>query len=355
MPISKNADIRYRVLDTCFRDQNIKYTLDDLAKKCSERLNYVLDPLEPYSISTRQIRNDINFMMSSAGFEAPIVSIKFSGERPHYFTYEDPDFSISNKPLSEDDLANLKSSLFLLQRFGGTHQEDWIHDFALRIENLPVKNKAEQRQHHSSNDIPGIIVQYDHQDANGGGQWMVPLYQAIENKYPLAVSYLEFKSGENKQFRISPYLLKQYNRRWFVLCWSEGLPFVTTLPLDRIIAIESSTHEFKPYPGPGEQPAEFFEDIIGVTNDSRAEVEHVVLGVHKDLLPYLQSKVLHESQGIKAKATEDPDWFMLDIHVKPNYELYAVLLSHGPKLKVIEPPSLKEKMKELIHAMMLHY
>ncbi|MGM0947164.1 MAG: helix-turn-helix transcriptional regulator [Bacteroidota bacterium] len=354
MPKNKNVDIRYRVLDECLRDQVIYYTLKKLAEKCASRVNELLAPDEEYTVTTRQIRMDLNHMESEAGFSAPIVSKKIPGVKDHFFRYEDPDFSISKKPLKEEDIAYLKSALFLLQRFGGTHHEEWIHDFALRIEDLPVKEKNTSKDSNHIASEKKIIVQYEHQDTEGGGEFIVTLYQAIENQLPLLVTYREFNTDQDEEYQVSPYLLKQYNRRWFLLCASEGLDYVTTLPLDRIKGIKNSRHQFIPYSGPGDEPINFFDQIIGVINDSRQEVLEIELEVHRELLPYLKAKVLHESQKLE-KPTNDPDWFSTRIKVKPNYELYSVLLSHGHKLRVISPTTVKNKMKELIEKMQKHY
>lgn len=355
MPKSKNADIRYKVLDTCLRDKNHRYTFDDLHRICNERVNAILDPEEEYSVSTRQIRIDLNYMSSDAGFEAPIVSKKIPGERKHYFTYEDPDFSISQKPLNEEDLANLKSSLFLLQRFGGTHHEEWIHDFALRIEDLPVKKTKDKSTSLPADNQPKeIIVQFDHQDQEGKGDLMIPLYQAIEKKQPLLVTYREFNTEKEILYKISPYLLKQYNRRWFLLCSSEGLSNVTTLPLDRIQKIEFSAHKFAPYSGPGEEPINFFDEIIGVINKPEDKVQTIHLEVHQKLLPYIESKLIHESQK-KAKPTDLADWYAIELRLKPNYEFYSVILSHGPKLKIVSPESVKLNVRSMLKEMLDNY
>lgn len=353
MPENKYINVRYHVLDKCLKDKNQYFTLKKLAERCKDEINSKFDPKKYYTITERQIRVDLNNMTDLFGAE--IVSKKLKDEREHYFRYEDPEFSISKKPLTEEDIANLKSSLFLLQRFGGTHHEEWIHDFAVRIEELPVQKK-EGNDHHINSDQEEkpVIVQFDHQDTEGGAGFIIPIYQAIEKKNVLEILYKEFKSEETRTFKISPYLLKQFNRRWFLLCKSEGLDFVTTLPLDRMLEVNPSMHEYVPYPGPGNEPINFFDDIIGVVNDTRLEVEDMDIEVHASLLPYIKTKILHESQKME-KPTEDPDWFSIKIRVKPNYELFSLLLSHGPRLRVIAPESIKNKMKDLILEMKSHY
>ena len=68
MPQGKNADIRYRVLDRCFRDRRRKYFIDDLVTACNEELfNY-----DGSSVTERQIRADIHYMQRKAGVAIPL-------------------------------------------------------------------------------------------------------------------------------------------------------------------------------------------------------------------------------------------------------------------------------------------
>ena len=43
MPINKNANIRYRVLDRCFRDKRHRYFIEDLIDECDEALRELND------------------------------------------------------------------------------------------------------------------------------------------------------------------------------------------------------------------------------------------------------------------------------------------------------------------------
>ncbi|WP_114749616.1 helix-turn-helix transcriptional regulator [Pleomorphovibrio marinus] len=344
MPKNRFAEVRYRVLDECLRDKLHYYTLEELGQKCDEAI-FQIDEIERPPISLKQIRNDLKFMESEAGYKAEIESIKMTGSKKHYFRYADLGFSINKKPLTEEDLQNLKSSVYILQRFGGLHNEDWINEFAARIESLPEKKEEKVS--------PKIeIILFEHQDIDGGGEWIITLYKAIEKKHCLSITYREFGAEQDKVYQVSPYLLKQYNRRWFLLCKSEALDQITTLPLDRIKDVQPSNLSFSFYPD--NNPAEFFEDVIGVINKKEDPVEKIVLEVHRELLPYVESKLLHESQK-KSKPTADPDWFTVELQVKPNYEFYSVILSHGRKMRVVSPSRVKAKIKSFIKQMASYY
>lgn len=101
MATNKNASIRYRALDKCFRDYRHRYFIDDLIDKCEEELesfNFTAN------VSRRQIFDDIRFMESEAGRSIPLVRIK-DGRKP-YYRYSDPNFTINEQPLMMKKLSS---------------------------------------------------------------------------------------------------------------------------------------------------------------------------------------------------------------------------------------------------------
>ena len=100
MPINKNAFIRYKILDKCFSDKYHKYFIEDLMEKVNAQL--IDAGIKP--ISKKQIYDDIKFMKSSEGWEAPIKSYQ-DGKRK-YLRYE-YDFSIIETPITEMEVEQL--------------------------------------------------------------------------------------------------------------------------------------------------------------------------------------------------------------------------------------------------------
>ena len=79
MAQGKNAYIRYKVLDRCFRDSRKRFFIEDLVKACNEELyNY-----DGSSVSDRTIREDIHFMQRQAGGAIPLVT-KRAGDYFHH-------------------------------------------------------------------------------------------------------------------------------------------------------------------------------------------------------------------------------------------------------------------------------
>lgn len=97
MPVNKNALIRYKTIDRCLRNKYRKWTLDDLVDACSDAL-YDMEGITK-GVSTRTVQGDIQIMRSDKlGYYAPIEVYDNK-----YYRYADPDYSITNTPISEED------------------------------------------------------------------------------------------------------------------------------------------------------------------------------------------------------------------------------------------------------------
>jgi len=107
MATNKHAQIRYKVLDTCFKNTGRDYTFEDLIDAINETLVDV-DPSAD-GISVRTVREDIAFMESELGWSAEIERIRFG--KKCIYRYKNPDFSINNQPLNQTELSQISTAL----------------------------------------------------------------------------------------------------------------------------------------------------------------------------------------------------------------------------------------------------
>jgi predicted DNA-binding transcriptional regulator YafY len=333
------ALIRHRAMDKCFKNKHRHYHIYDLAKVCTEAIEEFDGRKRDNLITIRQIRKDIVFMESESGYRAEIERYTLPGDKKVYFRYANPEYSIAQSPLTDDDAEQLRNTVLTLQRFKGLPQFDWIEEFSAKLKQLNGLDK------------PQTAISFDRSNFLEGLRWIDPLYLAVINNAPLKVDYAPFNKTLETHL-ISPYLLKQYNKRWFVLCHSDRENYLTNLALDRILDVQPLKHKFTPYPG--DNPEDFFEDIIGVTNYSHEDVQTVILEVEKSLWPYIKTKPIHDSQK-SIKASETGDWVTVQLEIKTNYEFYALILSHGAGMRIVAPDSAKNKIRSLIQEMSLHY
>ena len=335
MPINKNAYVRYQVLDRCFSNFGRKYYWEDLL----EAVNIALIDANGTGIARTQLYKDISFMESEAGFSIPLEKVQ-DGLRK-YYRYKEKNFSIKNSPLSSIEADNIKSALLVLSRFKGLPQFEWVNELIPVLnDKLGFANDSKQVIYFDSNiDYSGIVH-------------IEPLFNAITSNRVLEIEYQDFKNPLPYKVVFHPYVLKQYNNRWFVLGLNEEFknPY-WNLALDRI----QSINEFQiPYVESDiDWDDDYFYDIIGVTRMQDVEIQEVVLQFSPELAPYIQTKPIHPTQS-KPKFLESGE-MVITIKVIPNYELERLILSYGERVKVIAPSSIQNSIQSKVQAMNLLY
>ena len=93
MATNKNALIRYKVLDNCFRNTGKQYFIEDLIIECEKALDEIDN--NSNGISRRQIFDDISFMESKEGWSIELEK-KRVGKKVFY-RYVEKKFSINNR------------------------------------------------------------------------------------------------------------------------------------------------------------------------------------------------------------------------------------------------------------------
>lgn len=336
MATNKNALIRYKILDNCFRNTGRKYFIDDLIEECSK----VLMEIDPNSsgISRRQVLDDIAFMESSEGWSVELT--RTTEMRRVYFRYSDPDFSINNMPLNEVEITQLKSAIEILSQFKGMPQFEWINELIPKLSQgiiAPSETDA--------------IIQFDNNQYLTGIENIGPLYSAIHYKKVLRVKYQPHGVPEPFEITFHPYFLKQYNNRWFVFGLNEANDKPDwNLALDRIKDISEVARKYKK--NTTIEWNEYFDDIIGVTKPESGIAETVLLHFSATTGRYIESKPIHGSQKQK---WVDNQTLEVKLSVMHNYELESVILSFGDNVVVKKPLKLRKQISARLTKTMKQY
>ncbi len=312
MSSNKNAIIRYQTLDKCFRNPGRRYSLDDLLYECNQALAYHNPKTD--GIKRRQLYEDIKFMESEKGWSVPLMKI-LDGDRK-YYSYEDITFSISNSPLNELEVEQIKSALLILSRFKGLPQFTWIEELMTKFEQSFGKHDDQQE-----------IISFDSNQYLKGIEHLGTIFNAIMYKKTINIEYQSFKSEKSNHSVISPYYLKQYNNRWFLFGQADRFDTLSIRSLDRILSISQSTEHFTP--NMQYDFSEYFEDIIGITKSKNVSTELIELWFSPKQAPYILTKPLHGSQK---KKSYDETGLTVTIEVVPNHELKSLILSFGKEV-----------------------
>src|SRR5690606_19172377 len=225
-------------------------------------------------------------------------------------------------------------ALETLGRVKGMPQLEWLNT---------VQTKLSAGLGLDSTSVP--VISFEENEFLKGLEYLESLYQFINHKRVLQISYQGYRQENVDIHTIHPYYLKQYNNRWFLYGWNEGMERLQNMALDRILDVSEAnevqyrycTIDFEAY----------FEDIIGVTNPEDQEVERIVLKFSTSRLPYVISKPLHGSQRLK-------DGF-IHLELKVNRELISLLLSYGSDVEILEPMTLRETISSEINKMQGFY
>ena len=329
MPTNKNAQLRYQILDRCFSDFHRKYFIEDLMDK----VNDALMDLYGTQISVRQIREDIKYMKDRVTYNAPIEAYPFEG-RKCYYRYSDPDFSIFNSDLSNEEVEKLRTTIEMLGRFRGIPGNAWLEEV---ISNLEYRFGVK-----SNNDN---IVAFDQNSQLKGIEYLSELIDSAVNHTPLKIIYKTF-SGIEKTRIVHPYHLKEYNNRWFLFGLQESDKhenFITNMALDRIVSF-SRPSNIAFIPNNDIDFSTRFKDVVGVTiPEDHPNVEEVLLKFDPARFPYIVSKPIHSSQKIV-----NEEEYTLSLNVRPNKELEAQIFSFGHQVEVLKPEWLRQQIAEKI-------
>ena len=299
MPSNKNAVIRYMFLDQMLSDRYHKYTCEDLLKKVNEKLDF-------------------------AGY--PTIG----GEKSDYERYVR-----SGKRVIQLDIQALQDAPF-----------NMVIDSSERLDGAPVYRYADQEKLNDCrsfgrSDLDGQdtvsrrIISFSSNDYLQGKAFLGTLFSLIANRIVVDVDYAPF-DGDVRTIRMYPYLLKQYNDRWYLI----GTPletkkhpfrkdFYVNLPLDRMKAVHPV--DGVPFIDCEEGFEERYEDIVGTTYIESVDLTPIVVAVRDSYRGYVDTKPIHGSQ-VKFPA-EDQErlhkeydsfdgYTFYGLNLKPNREFF---------------------------------
>ena len=327
MATTKNALVRYRVLDKCFRNTGKKYFIDDLMKECNNTLAE-LDS-DTSGINIRQLRDDIAFMKREEGWNIELGDFKEG--RKMIYRYTDTNFSINNMPLNAIEISLLQSAIGILSQFKGMPQFEWIHELVPKL-----------NQGISSENSPVTIIEFDNNQYLKGIEHLGTLHTAIFYKKVLLISYQPFENEAPDDITFHPYYLKQYNNRWFLFGYNPfNEKYDWNLALDRIVSITEIKGKY--HKNNQIDWSEYFDDIIGVTKTADAAVKNITLHFFGRTGKYIESKPIHGSQK-KANWIDD-NTLEIKLQLIINYEFERLILSYADTVKVVEPAVLADTIK----------
>ncbi|MVM28700.1 WYL domain-containing protein [Spirosoma sp. HMF4905] len=326
MPANRNALIRYRAIDNCLTNRYRQWTLDALIEAVSETL-YDYEGMDK-GISRRTIQADLQMMRSDKlGYNAPIVVID-----KKYYAYADPTYSITQIPLTGQDLGRMSEAVEVLKQFKGFSHFEQLSGVVQKLEAHIYSVTTNQR----------TIIDFDKNDNLKGLSFLDVLYQAIVQKKAVAITYQSFKAQQPNRFWFHVWWLKEFKNRWFAVGVRGNQSDVYHLALDRILAIETAD-EIEYRHNADMAPDAYYQHVIGVTVSRTLRPCRVLIQVTAEHAPYVETKPLHPSQQLVERG---PEGIIIELSVQLNFELEREILSFGDGMTVLAPARLRERIRQ---------
>lgn len=334
MPINKLALIRYKTIDNCLQNHFRKWTLEDLIEACSDAL-YEYEGIAK-GISKRTIQLDLQNMRSEKlGYNAPIIVTD-----KKYYSYDERNYSITNTPITQQDLGTLNEVLHVLKQFNGFSYFQELNGMVTRLE-----DKLYKQQHKGKS-----YIDFEKNDLLKGLKHIDPLHKAIINKNTIEITYQSFKARIPQTIVFYPYLLKEYRNRWFVLGANRKGNSTMILALDRIDKFRELNPE--KYRKAEFDVSTYFNDVVGVSKMPNQTPQLIVMKVIKEHAPYVITKPIHASQIV---IKEDSDGTIFSINVIWNFELEREILGFGEQLQILSPRRLAGKIQSRLKQSLSKY
>lgn len=340
MPANKYALLRYRIIDRCLTNTSHPYPNKEVLRQACEDALY---GSFGEHISESTIEKDLWAMRneSELGYYAPIAYHRT--EKGYY--YEDPEYSINNISLNQDDIDALTLATSTLYQFRNTPLfKQYEHAIEKIVARISIKSDAND---HSAD----AYIQFEEAPEVKGIEYLGPVLQAIQHHTNVSFNYEKFIVGAEKELETrscNPYLLKEYRNRWYLIGWDLERRGFRTYGLDRISELSISQNNFEP--DPSFDPARFFIHSIGITEIDSTPSDVVFL-CSPLLARYLDTQPLHHSQKITKVANQ----VHIQLRVLITYELLSILRSYGKDIEVLQPESLRSRMREDLKATFEQY
>ncbi len=335
MSISKNAFRRYRIIDECIRSSTKPFPSKQMLRTTCEEKLYGSDKV---SICASTIEKDLKYMRSE--HDAPICYNRL--ENGYY--YSDKNYSLENMPLSEVDVEAIKTAANILSQF---KSNPLFKQFETAIDK--ITNRVTISNDVQDNAIDAY-VQFETSQRIEGAEYLELILKAIKEKTVLQFVYQSFQQEKTAKIRrVHPYLLKEYNNRWYLIGKSELKDKIITYALDRVLDLTVLSLGFsmdKKF-----SADYFFKHAFGITTSDKPPVR-IVIQVNEVLSKYLRSQPLHHSQKYEG---EEAKKHIFSFYLLLTYELKARFLGFGNDLKVLAPQELVDDIKESSFKMFEQY
>ena len=174
------------------------------------------------------------------------------------------------------------------------------------------------------------------------GVYLERVIQAMKEGRRIIIRYRRYQASEAKTFTLSPYCIKLFRQRWYLLGRFDDGGFAM-FSFDRMEDITVAEETFKM--DRDFDASEFFGECYGVVIGDGSQPVRVVLRAFGMERYYLRDLPLHHTQK-EIQTAEEQDFADFELNLRPTTDFKGQLLSRGAWLKVLEPQWLADEIRQ---------
>lgn len=325
MPQTKSQDRRLDVLNELFRSSkgyDIYELIDIVGARVIEYRSQSENVLNSKGISEKTIRNDIKYLREK--YNAPIDCIDKK------YKYTDANFTYRGVKIDDESIHYLNTAISIIQSIPGFELFDELRNV---VSSLEMRTDTIS---HKKN-----IIQFDVRYNYEGNRYLKNLYDSIINENVIAFDYLPFGAQNSLRIVFHPYLLKEYNNRWYIIGWNEQASAIHSYGLERINSKIKIVADVNYYIYPDFDADNYYKNIIGISLYKDNPIEDVILSFAVERANYIETNPLHMSQKL-IKSTISSKIFSYKLML--NKELESTILAYGEDVEVLKPIELRAKI-----------
>ena len=324
MSLNKSALGRYKVIDSLLRNSMRRYpSMDDIIEACAQKLDNCP--------SRETIQKDIALMKRPYpdGFDAPI---QFNRIHQGY-EYTDPDYTLSGVTLQPDEQDALTEAVEVIRAIGGSRISDKFSHVVEKLLSASLESSHTEQLPILQTMVPPRSRGYEHFDL---------LYAACKEQFPVSFIHFSYQKRQFKHVILHPFLIKEFDNRWYVIGYSEKHESVRAFGFDRISFPYLLKKTF--YKVEDAIKMDYIHHIYGIYPLRSSGVEMVVIWADELATHYFQAYPLHESQQMEKSSKGSS---RITLRLIPSMELARFILSQGNQLQILAPIWFRDQISKL--------
>ncbi|MBR0046105.1 MAG: WYL domain-containing protein [Bacteroidaceae bacterium] len=180
------------------------------------------------------------------------------------------------------------------------------------------------------------------------GEHLEQVIKAMKENKKVSVQYRRYQSAEAKTFTLSPYCIKLFRQRWYLLgkFADGGFAIFSFDRIEDMVVTEETFMIDKDF-----NASDFFSECFGVVIGDGTQPERIILRAFGREKYYLRDLPLHHTQKeLKPKTQagrqqqEEQDFSDFAYFLRPTADFKGHLMSRGAWLKVLEPEWLAQEI-----------